>query len=1293
MTSLSQPTTPQIRKGVIRREAVFLGACLAMMASGTVALADQCLPHGLSSGFIENRGQLNASVRYFARGPNATIYLTDTAVILDLQEDPPVDTKGHHLNEALAGHNSWRAGRQAARREPADERPHRGCAVRLRFVDANPSPTLLANHRQSAYFNFLIGRDASKWRMRVPAFSEITYQDLWPGISLVYRVDGGRISYELIAAPGADVSRVRIEYEGADRVSQAPDGFFLVATPVGDIVDVRPVPGVSAGTLTRTGKRESGGNVTAAAGALANGQPAEKAGSGLLWSTYLPGNNNDYNEDLVLDSSGRPIVTGETYSTVFPISVGAYDVSQNGFFDAFVAKLNATGTTLAWGTYLGGSADDYGRCITRDSADDVYVSGETLSSDFPTTAGCDTSLGGPVDVYVAMLNSTGTALLWGTYLGGSGGESIASNCLAYDAGGNTVVVASSTGSSDLVPLAGAYQSTNNGNGDLYVARFSNAGVILASTYLGGSMNDAGWGLALDSSGNPVVTGCTDSSDFPTTAGVYDQTFNGSGGNFDGFVVKLNSAETALIWSTYLGGTGWDQPEAIAMDASDQPFIAGYTSSADFPASSYDRTLDGANDGFISQFSSNGVFLYKCTYLGGSGSEGIADVEIKPNGDIVVTGVTDSGDFPTTPGAYSQAQGSGDAFISEFDCNWGGFLLLSSTYLGGSMYDAGKAIAVDVNGDILVSGDTPSTDFPTTPGAYATSPNWGSEVFITKLSLDMPAAPWQDVTNPALGAPYNSRAVIWGDYDNDGDLDLYLVNDGQPNNLFRNDGNYNFVDVSSGSGVGDAGWGKSAAWADYDNDGDLDLYLANYGQSNKLFRNNGDGTFTDVSVAPLNDSGNGMGMAWADYDNDGDLDLFLANWGQPNKLFRNNGDGTFTDVSAAPLNDPGTGISEAWGDYDNDGDLDLYLVNDGQPNKLFRNNGNGTFTDVTTAPLNDTGLGRGVTWGDFDNDGYLDLYLANDFQANRMFAQDPISGSFADVATPPLNDNGRGMGVACGDYDNDGDLDIYLAKYGQANQLLENVFPWRFVDVTTGPLGDTGNGLGVALGDANNDGDLDLYLSNGSYQANKLIRNDLVAGKSMRQTSGNWLHVDLVSATTGVGGIGARVQVIAGGMSQIREISGGSGYCSQNALTATFGLGTASLVDTLRIHWPRGQVQVLTGVTPGQSLTVQEPPPTEVPDTPGTSNRLCLHGNYPNPFNPRTTISFELLERSRVVLCIYDAAGRLVRTLVNGEEIAAGHREMVWDGRDGVERSVAAGTYFCRLKVGGFHKTIMMTLVK
>ena len=451
-----------------------------------------------------------------------------------------------------------------------------------------------------------------------------------------------------------------------------------------------------------------------------------------------------------------------------------------------------------------------------------------------------------------------------------------------------------------------------------------------------------------------------------------------------------------------------------------------------------------------------------------------------------------------------------------------------------------------------------------------------------------ASPFIEVASAASVADAgNSRGTAWGDYDGDGDLDLYLANDGTANKLFRNEGSGTFLDRASAVGMADASAGNSVAWADYDGDGDLDLYLTNYGTANRLYRNDGS-TFAEVASGAAVDDGtvNSRGASWADYDLDGDLDLYVANEVTANRLYRNEGGGTFLDrASVLSIADVGASISAVWGDYDRDGDPDLYVANsDVGASRLYRNEGNASFTEIGSASGTDDtgGTAIGAAWGDMDNDGDLDLYLSKNANNNKLFRNDGAD-TFAEVATASgVNDAGNGIGVAWADYDNDGDQDLYLAKNGAANQLYRNDGSNSFASVGSSlGVDDSGAGHAVSWADYDSDGDVDLYLSNlGS--ANRLYRND---------SSGNhWLRVKLTGAGNNTTAIGARAKITISGNSQWRDVEGGTGWLSQASPVLAFGLGSATNVDNLTVTWANGSTTVQTSVSTDQTLTITEPSP-------------------------------------------------------------------------------------------------------
>ena len=484
-----------------------------------------------------------------------------------------------------------------------------------------------------------------------------------------------------------------------------------------------------------------------------------------------------------------------------------------------------------------------------------------------------------------------------------------------------------------------------------------------------------------------------------------------------------------------------------------------------------------------------------------------------------------------------------------------------------------------------------------------------------------------------------------DYDGDGDLDIYLVNgarqtdDAQgrnPNNvLYRNNGDNTFTDITEMAGVGSTAYGTGATVADYDNDGDLDLYVTNYGRD-QLYRNDGDGTFTDITThAKVGNLNWGTSCAFADVDNDGHLDLYIANYAEwtPEKdtrceergvhvycgphaypavhdtFYKNNGDGTFTDVSTLYRPSdliPQHGLGVTFGDYDADGNIDLYVANDQDPNFLFQNGGNGNFLEVALISgvcYNDMGkeeAGMGTDFGDYDNDGQFDLTVSN-YQTetntvyrnhdSSFFTDNTITSGIAEVTHGYL-----GWGIKFFDYDNDGYQDIFVANghlmdninvlekhvtYPQRNLLFRNLGDGTFANVAseTGGLALKKVSRGAAIGDYDNDGDLDILVTN-CNQRPDLLQN-AVGNRN------NWIQIETVGQKSNRSGIGARIKVVTGTYVQYREVQSGGSYLSFHDLRAHFGVGKAEQIDRLEIRWTSGQTDGWTHLPVNQRFRAVE----------------------------------------------------------------------------------------------------------
>ena len=481
-----------------------------------------------------------------------------------------------------------------------------------------------------------------------------------------------------------------------------------------------------------------------------------------------------------------------------------------------------------------------------------------------------------------------------------------------------------------------------------------------------------------------------------------------------------------------------------------------------------------------------------------------------------------------------------------------------------------------------------------------------------------------------------------DFDNDGYLDIYLVNAtdlpgshsqiSPRNTLYQNDRNGGFIDVTNQAGVGDLGYGTGITSADYNNDGFRDIYITNFG-TNVLYKNNKDGTFTDVTkFAKVESPTWSAGASFGDYNGDGFVDLYVTSYcdfkltdhkncqeqgivvycgpeefnGIPDTLYQNNGDGTFTDVtkSAGVFNPEGKGMMAVWSDYDDDGNLDLFVANDGTENFLYRNNGDGTFTDIAwIAGVENDDQGNpqgsmGIDFADYNNDGMFDLIITNFQRQLNMLYRNDGDGLFSDTTftaglgyTLPY----VSWGIGFFDFDNDSFRDLFIANghiqdhielydssttYLQPNHLLINNKGRSFMNVSDQlHLGGLKASRGVAFGDFDNDGDIDILINNAHDRPN-LLRNDL-------SPDYHWISIKTIGTESNRDGIGCRIKVFGEKFFSTADVRSGASYMSQNDFRAHFGLGQVEKINQIEVHWPSGIVDLIEDVTVNQILTIVE----------------------------------------------------------------------------------------------------------
>jgi hypothetical protein len=622
--------------------------------------------------FEENEGQTSDKVKFFSRGPGYSLFLTPDEAVLALRKPEPRSTRHAHEPPPV-------------RMAHATPKTQEGAVLRMRLAGAREPARILGRDRQPGTVNYLKGRDPGQWRTGVATYGKVEYQGVYPGVDLVYYGNQRQLEYDFIVAPGADPNRIRLSFAGDGDKTVAPrldgNGDLLLPTGAGEVRLHKPV--VYQDIDGR--RREIDGRFVVFP-ALSENQGERRVGFQvaeydrarplvidpvLVYSTYLGGSGSDEGSDIAIDSAGNAYVAGITYSADFPV-VNAKYPKRRGGDDVFVVKLSADGKRVIYSTYLGGSNEEHGG----------YYSSQKYAH------------------------------------------------IAVDRFGNAYV-AGRTYSADF-PVINAKYPQLRGNGDAFIVKLSADGQRLVySTYLGGSDWDLASGIAVDGSGNAYVTGLTWSNDFPTANAKYDHM--GGTRYTDAFVTKLSADGQRMIYSTYLGGSSYDEGWNIAVDGLGSAYVTGTTDSEDFPAvnAKYFRNM-GWNDAFIVKFSANGQEIVYSTYLGGSGDDYGSGLAVDNVGNAYVTGDTYSIDFPTVNAKYPKLWGQIDAFVTKLSAN--GQTVIYSTYLGGSNDEVGIDISVDGVGNAYVTGSTDSPDFPTNNAQYQRLKG-ASDCFISKLSSD------------------------------------------------------------------------------------------------------------------------------------------------------------------------------------------------------------------------------------------------------------------------------------------------------------------------------------------------------------------------------------------------------------------------------------------------------------------------------------------------------------------------------------------------------------------------------
>jgi len=661
--------------------------------------------------FEANAGQTDAKVKFLSRGRGYNLFLTQSEAVLTL--------------------------RRVNSQNGADAQS----VVRMKILGGDPAPQMEGLDRLPGGSNYIIGKDANRWRRNVTGFAKVRYRNVYPGIDMIYYGNQRQIEYDFVVAPGAAPDVIRLGFDGVNQMEIDAQGDLVLRTAGGEIRLRKPVAYQEVNGSRREvasryalkGKQE----VVFELGEYDHARPLV-IDPVMAYSTYLGGSSGDIANSIAVDSAGNAYVIGRTFSSDFPTAnpLQPNPGENNDQGDVYVAKLNREGSALVYSTYLGGNNFDEGLGIAVDEEGTAYLTGQTFSLDFPTINPLQQNLAGFVDLFVTKLSPDGSALVYSTYLGGTGTE--IGFDLAIDNERN-IYVAGSTDSGDF-PTVNPLQPAMAGFQDVFAAKLKADGSALVySTYLGGTDFEVlvGVAIAVDGFGCLYLTGDTFSNDFPTANPLRP---SHPVGDLDAFATKISANGANFVYSTYLGGDGGDIGSGVAVDTFGNAYVTGTTSSTNFPTvNPLQPVLSGETDAFVTKFNPTGsAFLYS-TYFGGAGNERSNGVAVDSRNRVYITGLTNSTDFPTVDAVQPMPDSADaepiDGFSAKLKADGSG--LIYSTFLGGKGFDWAAKIAVDARGNAYVCGFTDSGDLPTTPGAVQREyrdPNGdlSTDTFITKI---------------------------------------------------------------------------------------------------------------------------------------------------------------------------------------------------------------------------------------------------------------------------------------------------------------------------------------------------------------------------------------------------------------------------------------------------------------------------------------------------------------------------------------------------------------------------------